>query len=181
MENKEIIEYLPEYIQEYQEIKQIMSTEQTELNDLWDEFEITMDNQFVVDANEQGVERYEKILNITKKPGQTLEERKFVILVKMNEQLPYTMNALKKKLENLCGEDGYSIVLQNGIYKITIKVELTAKNNLDAVKEMLDRVIPCNMICVVELIYNTYEKLEDFTHQALAVYTHNQLRNEVLS
>jgi len=45
----------------------------------------------------------------------------------------------------------------------------------------LQRVIPANMIIDLRLIYNQHLTLKQFTHAHLQTYTHNQLRNEVIS
>lgn len=180
MEHKKIIEYLPEFIQEYREVKELVNSEQVELDELWVEQTNTLNNSFVMDADEAGVTRYEKMLGIVKKPTESLDDRKFNIIVQINEQLPYTMTALNKKLENLCGVGGYVIILSSAIYTIAIKVALTAKNNFYAVQEMMKRVLPCNLIYTVSIIYNQHETLAAFTHGQLAAYTHYELRNEVL-
>lgn len=181
MEHKKIIEYLPEFIQEYREIKELVNSEQVELDELWIEHTNTLNNSFVMDADEAGVTRYEKMLGIVKKPSESLDDRKFNIIVQINEQLPYTMTALNKKLENLCGVGGYVITLSSAIYTISIKVALTAKNNFYAVQEMMKRVLPCNLIYTVSIIYNQHETLAAFTHGQLAAYTQSDIRNEVLT
>lgn len=181
MELKKIIEYLPEFIQEYREIEEVMNSEQVELDELWIEQTNTLNNSFVMDADEVGVSRYESMLGIIKKPTESLEDRKFNILVQINEQLPYTMTALNSKLENLCGVNGYVIILSSAIYTIAIKVALTAKNNFYAVQEMMKRILPCNLIYTVSIIYNQHETLAAFTHGQLAAYTHSDIRNEVLT
>lgn len=181
MANNKLIEYLPEFVRDYREIIVITDTEQEEFDLLWEEKDQILNNAFVEDADEYGVERYESILGIIKTPSETLDERKFNILVKVNEQLPYTMNALKEKLKNLCGADGYRVILTHTTYTLEIKVALVAKNNFDAVTEMVKRVVPCNLVCVISIIYNTNAVLHGFTHGELADYTQYELRNEVFT
>lgn len=181
MANNKLIEYLPEFVRDYREIIVITDTEQEEFDLLWEEKDQILNNAFVEDADEYGVERYESILGIIKTPSETLDERKFNILVKVNEQLPYTMNALKEKLAMLCGSDGYFVTLTHTEYALDIKVGLIAKNNLEAVKEMVERVVPCNLICTVTILYNQHSTLAEFTHAELSGYSHYNLRNEVLT
>lgn len=181
MENNNLLDYLPGYVQDYREIREIALVEQGEFDDLWVEKDQILDNAFIMDADDYGVSRYETILGIVKKPSETLDERKFNILVKVNEQLPYTMNALKEKLKNLCGADGYRVILTHTTYTLEIKVALVAKNNFDAVTEMVKRVVPCNLVCVISIIYNTNAVLHGFTHGELADYTQYELRNEVFT
>lgn len=180
MSTNKLIEYLPLYVQNYTEIKEITNSEQFEFDLLWDEKERILNNSFVMYADDEGLRRYEDMLGMVKKPSENLEDRKFNIIVKMNEQLPYSIRALENKLKNLCGEDGYFISLKHNTYTINIKVALTARNNLKAVQEMVKRVIPCNLVIVVTLAYNQHESLTKYTHSQLAEFTHKHIRNEVL-
>ena len=181
MDKNKLSEHLPQYIQDYREIREILDCEQGEFDRLWIAKDQILNNAFVYDADESGVGRYEKILGMIKKPSDTLDERKFHIIVKMNEQLPYTIASLKENLAKLCGVDGFAVVQLFTQYQLEIKVALTAKSNLDAVKEMVERVIPCNMGCVVSLIYNQHSNLGRFTQGSLGNYTQYELRNEVLT
>jgi len=63
MEHKKVIEYLPEFIQEYREVKELVNSEQVELDELWVEQTNTLNNSFVMDADEAGVTRYENAWN----------------------------------------------------------------------------------------------------------------------
>jgi len=63
---------------------------------------------------------------------------------------------------------------------VTIKVMLTSKNMLNDVKDLADRIIPANMSCDTDLMYNVYGFLRNYTHAKLSAYTHQQLREEVL-
>ena len=46
---------------------------------------------------------------------------------------------------------------------------------------LLDRVVPVNLTVDLSLRYNQHQTLLGRTHAALAAYTHDQLRNEVLA
>ncbi len=178
--DRNLIDYLPQVLKEVRELKLIFQSEQIEIEKLWDALENALNDQFVVDSTEYGVSRWEKILGIIPKATETLDARKFRILTRLNEQLPYTMRTLKQQLEALCGKDGYSIKLYNDAYTIEVKVNLIAKSNFDDVGALLQRVIPANMIIDLKLIYNQHLTLKQFTHAHLQTYTHNQLRSEVL-
>ena len=102
MERK-IIDYLPPYLMVYKEIKAIMEAEQSEFEIVWPQAENVLNNQFVSDSSSIGIERMEKILGIIPKDTDTQDERKFRILVKLNEQLPYTLPVLEQQLKRMCG------------------------------------------------------------------------------
>ena len=46
---------------------------------------------------------------------------------------------------------------------------------------MLNRVVPANMVIDLDLLYNQHSDFDGLTHEELSVYTHQQLRDEVIS
>jgi len=180
MEHKKLIDYLPEFLAAIREMKLIASAEQPEITLLLGYVNEGLQNQFVIDANEAGLMRYEALLGIENKQGITLDERRFSVLAKLGENGIYNLQYLKDRLAALCGEDGYSLRVDENRYFIEIKVALVSKNNLRAVAEMVDQIIPCNLIRSVDLLYNQHELFSLHKHADLCPYTHDYLRNEVM-
>lgn len=178
--DRELIKYLPLFVQEYKEIQAIMGAEQTEIARLWDDLEQLLNDQFINTAGESAISRWEKALGITPKDTETLEERRFRIVVYLNEQLPYTFRTINEQLTSILGENGYRFVVYNDEYRVSVKLALTNETNIDTVSSYLRRVIPANMLIVVSL-YNKHYNLADYTHGALSAYTHAELQTEVLS
>ena len=178
--DRQLIDYLPLFIQNFNEIKRIMGAEQVDVESAWINAENVMNDQFVTAATENGVKRWESILNITPKATSTLEERKFSILARLNEQLPYTINTLKTSLTSLCGADGYVLNLDSDHYELLVKLALTNKNNFESVVQLLNKIAPANIVTNVELMYNQHELLSSFTHSQLAARTHEDIRSEVM-
>ena len=138
-----------------------------------------MNDQFILDSTEYGVGRWEKMLKTSPKPTDTLDERKFRILTILNRELPYTYRMLERMLTNLCGNDGFTIILRPNEYYISIRLALANESYYTDVKNMLERILPANMTNVVEIKYNTHKNLSRFTHRQLQPYSHEQLRKEV--
>lgn len=176
-----LIDYLPPYMQEYLEMQQVMNAEQPEFDLLWEACENALADQFIHDATEYGVKRWETMLNITPRDTDTLDERKFRILARLNQELPYTMTKLKEALTTLCGADGFTIDLQANLYHIEIKLAIGHHNNFQEVVDLLNKMIPANMTQYVKLMYNTHSMVSLYRHMDLAAYTHNQVRSEVLN
>lgn len=180
METKRLlIDYLPSFMQEYHEMKQIMGAEQPEIDTLWNGCGNALDDMFISYATENGVKRWEKIVGITPKDTDTLDERKFRILTKMNQELPYTITKLKESLTVLCGENGFVIDLQPSNYHIKVKLALANENNYQDVVDLLTKVIPANLTQAVRIMYNGHKILGRSTHAELSACTHEILRNEV--
>lgn len=176
---RSLIDYLPQFMKEYTEMMEIMKTEQVEIDDLWSAADAAFSDQYILDATEYGVSRWESMLGIQPKGTATLDERKFKILTKLNQELPYTLRKLELALTNLCGEGRFSIVTIAKEYHIEVKLALESKENYQEVVDVLKKMIPANMTQYVQIMYNKHEVLMQFTHGELSAYTHEQLRNEV--
>lgn len=177
--DRKLIDYLPIFVQDYKEIKAIMDAEQHSVEGTWNDAENVMSDQFILDATENGVKRWESILGITPKITYTLEERKFNILARLNEQLPYTLDSLKRVLTSLCGETGYTLKLNADEYELVVKLALGNENNIEAVNRLLKKMIPANIVTAVDL-FNTHIMLASYTHEQLSNYTHKAVREEIL-
>ena len=177
--DRKLIDYLPVFIQEYAEIKAIIDAEQVDVVETWIDIESVMNDQFIRDATENGVKRWEAILKITPKATYTLDERKFNILTRLNEQLPFTIESLKRALTSMCGEDGYTLKLDHKKYVLAIKLSLLNENNIETIKQLLKRMVPANIIISVSL-FNTHSMVGEFTHGQLTELTHKQVREEMI-
>ena len=176
-----LIDYLPPVLQGVREFGMIMDIEQEEISRLWGAIEAALNDQFIQVATEYGISRWESILGIVPKGTDTLDDRRFRTLTLLSDQRPYTLRSLCQRLDNLCGTDGYSINLQHNDYLLIVKVNLTARSKYEAVEDLLKRTVPANMQIDLTLKYNTHEVLSNFAHNELARYTHEQLRNEVIT
>lgn len=174
-----ILNYLPDFIKEFREFKMLAEAENPELLTIWETFDNVLHDQFVKDSTENGVKSWEKILKISPKGADTLEDRKFSILTRLNEKLPYTYTRLEQQLASLCGETGYSLKLLNNEYTLFVRVALVAKSNFEEIRKLLQRTVPANMIIDLSLLYNQHLLLKDYTNVSLSNYTHEQLRSEV--
>ena len=140
-----LLDYLPQFMREYRELQYIMSAEQPESQALCDASETIKNNQFIVTCNEHGISRFEKMLGITANTGEALEDRKAYVLAKWVDNIPYTMQVLKRKLNALLGTDNYTILLDNAAYTITITTPLDNSFLITALDELLDGIIPANL------------------------------------
>lgn len=110
-----------------------------------------------------------------------MDDRRFRVLTRLNEELPYTLPQLRVILGTLCGAGNYSAEVEEGTYQLVVKIGLAAKNNFSDVASLLDRVVPENMVVTLLQLYNTHGELGRFTHAQLSTFTHDQLRNEVMN
>ena len=177
---KKLQNYLPPILLKTYEFPLLCETEQPEIDRLHDAADAVLDAQFISTAGATAIARYEKIFGITPMDTDTLDERRFKVLTRINTQLPFSVRRLRQQLATLCGEDGYKLELDGDRYTLTVKVALTAKRNQQAVEELLADIVPANMVCTTSLLYNQHADLTRFTHAQLALLTHFEIREEVL-
>lgn len=178
--DRQLIDYLPPVLRDVREYSHVTAAEQPEVDALWSEAAKALDNATVLTADEYGVARWERMLGITPPATRTLEDRRFLVLARLNAKLPITEAVLRQQLAALCGPAGYTLQVMGSSFVVDVKVELTAKHNFEDVGSMLRRSLPANMSIALSLLYNQHLTLAQRTHAQLSAFTHNQLRNEVV-
>lgn len=173
-----LVDYLPQVLKVIREFKVISDAASPEVTLCHDDIKDLFDDQFIMDATETGIKRWENILKIKPKNTNTLEDRRFRVLARLNSTLPYTFIGLRDQLAGLCGFDGFTIDMQEDIYKLIVRIALDAKEQFNEVKSILEKQVPANIIVDLDLLYNTHELLAPYTHAELSAYTHKQLREE---
>ena len=141
-----LLSFLPEFVQEYREIKHIMNSEQPEIQKLEDETEIIKNNQFILSCDTDGIARFENLLGITPKPDDTLDARKSRVITRWNNSIPYTYKGLKEKLNVMCGEGNYLLIPSFNEYGLEIVVSLPLSGQADELDYMLSYMIPANIV-----------------------------------
>lgn len=141
-----LLSFLPEFVQEYREIKHIMNSEQPEIQKLEDETEIIKNNQFILSCDIDGIARFENLLGITPKPDDSLDARKSRVITRWNDSIPYTYKGLKEKLNVMCGEGNYLLIPSFNEYGLEIVVSLPLSGQADELDYMLSYMIPANIV-----------------------------------
>ncbi len=155
MENREIDirRYWANVIRGVDEFDQIATGENPEFKDLTECLTFCLQNGFVRDATEYGVERWEKILGISPVDGSTLEDRKINILYYLNVQLPYTFTMVKEFLATTLGEENVlQCELFNNTYTLKLRVITSSLNAYVNILKYLENVVPMNMIVDIERV-----------------------------
>ena len=179
--NIDILSYLPEVLSSAECMKAISAAQNPKLSSAYEDIDMLLDNQFIISANIDGIKRWEQILGISPKATNTLQDRRFRVLSRLNSKLPYTYKRLQEQLEILCPDGGYELDLDAGGATLRIRVALAAKEQFAEVEKLAARQVPANLVLDISLLYNTHYVLAAATHQALAGYTHTQLREELIS
>ena len=176
----DLTDYLPDVLKNVTEMQAIMKSETPIVQAILNACENCMNDQFISEATEHGIARREKMLDITPYATDTLEDRRFRLLSRYNENTPYTRKSLANMLETLCGKDGFKLTILTSEFTVKVRVALTVKKQADSVSELLERILPYNMAFSVELLYNTWQKLKPYTWADIHKIDWKELKEEVL-
>lgn len=141
----DLVSYLPPFMADFKEISVTLEAENPEFVLVWKAADRVLQNEFIESADEYGISRFEKILNILPSTEDTLESRRANIKAVWFSKLPYTIRTLANSIEQLCGND-FEIKRENGLYTIYIKTHLRERGRIKKLKEFLDSTIPANII-----------------------------------
>ena len=175
-----LIDHLPPVYQSPEEMQEIMRVETPYINSLWVNTENIYNDAFILTSTDYGLNRRFEFLNMPIDPNDDRETKIFKLLARYQEQAPYTWRSLHRLLDSLLGVGAYGLTRDVANKTIEVRLELTQAAQYEAVIDLLERVVPQDMIILVQLRYNTYNQLSPFTHNQLALKTHDELREDDL-
>ena len=140
----DLMEYLPEYLREYRELREVMLSEKPEFALLWFAADKALLNVFIATADETGIARYEALLGIAPMADDTLESRRARIQARWYSKLPYTKRALFAKLAGLFGGSNFSLRIAD--YTVHVTVYSRYSSQVEELKQALREMLPANMI-----------------------------------
>lgn len=176
----ELISYLPSVVSEIGKVSELMSISQVQVDDLWSDLAVVLDSQFVNLADEVSVSRYETMLGILPKSSWTLAERKENILSVLAIGLPYTLANLELQLKNICGENSVIVEVYASEYLLYVRVDLEVRTKYDMVEDLVQRMMPANLVLDISLGYNKYGDLVDLSHGEMDIMTYYDVKNQIL-
>lgn len=145
MERKQLLEYLPSFMQEFFEMKEIMKTEDVEMDVIDTGIEKVLDNAFIQDCDEYGIKKYETLLSIMPSSQDTLESRKSRVFLRWNDDIPYTYRVLIRKLNAFCGVNNYTLTGDESAYYLHFETSLGLFGQVKELEEMLEKMLPVNI------------------------------------
>lgn len=143
----EVISYYPPAIRQIQEIQQIAKAEDVEFEKLRVGMGSVSKNMYIMDADEQGISRFEAILGIMPAPGDTLETRRARVQARWMDAMPYNMGTLVRKMETLCGGRWFNIAVPRDGYGLWAEISISqdTEHLLQEVCGMLEEFVAVNM------------------------------------
>lgn len=150
----DIRNYWAAVVKNTDEFQQLAIAENPEFNALVTCIRRALNDSFIQESTEYGVERWEDMLGIVPLSTDTLDDRKVRILTYLSMRLPYTWRVLHQMMNTIVGVGNFEISYVNDTSTMT--VELFDDFKLKEVKELLEKVLPQNI--VVSYIIPKYAK-----------------------
>jgi hypothetical protein len=144
----DLVSYLPPFLAEFKEIAVTLEAENPEFVLVWNAAERVLQNEFIETADEYGISRFEKILNILPSTEDTLESRRARVQARWFNTIPYTMKSFLAKLIALCGDSNFTVTKEYEKYKVEILTNLELFGQVEELERIIDSMIPCNMIVI---------------------------------
>lgn len=136
--------YLPEFINEIKEFQELDRVCSVEIDELREKLLQLQNNQFIETANEEGLRKYEQMLNIAYVEDEAV--RRFNILNKYNSTIPFTMMWLTNTLNTTLGKRNFLLDMNYNKYTLTISVVASKEHLISSLYKDLRKKIPCNLV-----------------------------------
>lgn len=154
----DLLSYWMPLLRKIKEFKEIAKTEEPELRYILEAIDRTLANMFIETADEYGVKRFENMMGLYPEEGDSLETRRFNVLIKWNDKVPYTEKELYNRLLSLCGSaDKFTIEECYKEYLLKVATHLGIAGAFDAVAKLLEDMLPCNLVLDLQ---NTIEAIK---------------------
>ena len=159
--------YFPRYYEGILETDELIKVE----NDIWNNLYLLLNkaknNQFIAYADEDGIYAYEQLFQIVADPEtETLEERRFRLLNRIQTLSYYTMIYLRQKLNSLFGENNYEVEMDYPNYTLYIKSNVSNSFIYKESIATINKIKPANIVFInVPFIPTTIEVGEEIYQQ----------------
>lgn len=161
-------DYLPLFlrnVKEFQIINSVFDNENEEIEKAIDNF---MKENFVMTAENQGLSRMEKILGINGE-GNSVSLRRYNILAEIKKG----KQDLISLLSGFSSDVEYEFTDE---YTLKIMVASEGREYLPAIKQLLEKYVPCNVALEIIQMYATHLMTAECTHRQLHSYSHKGIR-----
>lgn len=170
------LEY-PECILNIDEMKAIFDAEEVVGQKFEDNIADCDSNTTIAESSETGIRRREKILGINPQDTDSLELRRFRVMMKWYDSYPYTQESLMNKMNDLLGKGNYTIAVVPDEMKMICLLGLKKKTMEDEFKKLLEEIVPLNITMDIGIRYNKWKTMNKYTWSEMHKYTWKGLRS----
>ena len=160
--SKEMMEYLPQYWHDIEEMKHILNSQGIEFESLTEEVKTILNDAFILSASESRILEWEKRLKLP--PVGTLDERRMAVLryIAMNSKL--TGSGIKALVFALYNEARSIVTLEDStinVLVIPLPEHQLGELDLSILVNQLEPRKPCHIGLVVERFICTWGDVKD--------------------
>ena len=143
----DLVSYLPEFMQGYKEPVAALKAEDPEFTIVWKGTDKILYNHFISTADEYGIQRFEKLLNISPSDEDTLESRRPRCQSKWFNRVPYSMRVFLQKLMVLCDNTDFTVTdnFTEG-YTLTVGTNLELYGQVEELEHIINTMLPENIV-----------------------------------
>ncbi len=137
--------YFPDVLAPAKEFRDIAAGEDPEYALIYDAAWKWFANTFIFYTDEDGLERWEDMLNIFPEKDATIEDRRVALYLALNGTLPYTEKAFKNLCDNLYYDNAVLPVVSPNQYTLVINVDSGMMTHLGALFRYARLIVPANL------------------------------------
>ena len=178
-----VSDYVPNLYKNNLEMYNIIDSEEKEFeNNLKKDIDNSFKNTNITQANLKGIAQYEKLFNIQPDIyNETEEFRRQRVINRLLNQIPYTENYLKAKLNEILGEGTWTYTINYNNYTLVINSIIPGRAWLRELNDFLKRIIPCNINYSVVIYSATWSLITDNFNTWQDVYDANLTWEELMN
>lgn len=157
MQLSNVREYIPDIYKGIDEFNEILDI-QEQLKDLFEKgCDDVENNQFISTLTMEGVQKYEKLLNIIPNPSkEDLDFRRSRVKNRLTTMPPFTKNFLYDKLNSIIGKDKFNMYIDNDEYTLYIESSADNQNWFIETQVTINSVKPANLVFINKPLISDY-------------------------
>ncbi len=140
--------YFPSLYNNILEIDNLVKVENDLFENLNSEFDKSIRNEYVVTADKETIKRYETLLRITDGDDKELSFRRQRILNRLAMNMPFTIQALKQKLDELIGKGNYNVFVDPDRFTLYVESKILNQVWFNETYITIHKMKPANIIFV---------------------------------
>lgn len=138
--------YFPTLYNDILEIDTLVKIENDLFENLNTEFEKAIKNEYVITADKETIKKYEILLRINDGDNKELSFRRQRILNRLAMNMPFTLRALKQKLDELIGKGNYNIFVDPGKFTLYIESKILNQTWFNETYITINKMKPANIV-----------------------------------
>lgn len=140
--------YFPTLYNDILEIDTLVKIENDLFENLNAEFEKAIKNEYVITADKETIKKYEILLRINDGDNKELSFRRQRILNRLAMNMPFTLRALKQKLDELIGKGNYNIFVDPGKFTLYIESKILNQTWFNETYITINKMKPANIVFI---------------------------------